>query len=180
MKDSTRKVLDWILPCVLGGVLLLEGVTFAGNSFHVPASQLPLRLFGLQVDKSSDATMAPAVAEGEHLLVTAWPYRHGDPVAGDVVVLAYPRDPSVLELRRVIAAGPATVEIRDGQVQVDGQALAEPWMHGRVPRAWRSQYMPARAVPAGCYFVLGDNRDLSSDSREWGCVARDHIYARRW
>jgi signal peptidase I len=180
MRRFLSLLANWLLPALLVGWMTAEAITFVQNPFNAPASQLPLRLFGLQIFKGSDATMAPAVAEGKYMVASAWRYLRQSPAAGDVVVMHYPLGSDQYALRRVVAAGPATVEIRDGALLVDGKPQPEPWLQGHEPAAYRSQVLRPRTLPADCYFVLGDNRDMSRDSREWGCVPRAAIVARKW
>jgi signal peptidase I len=126
------------------------------------------------------------------------------PRRGDVIVFAYPRDPNQDYVKRVIGTPGDTVEMRQGRVAVNGEPLAEPYIQRIDPRndvvssdfAWqrpyylapspgdRVGYQPSRdtwgplVVPADEYFVLGDNRDDSSDSRYWGFVDASAVKGR--
>jgi len=148
------------------------------NPLHTASYDPRLRLMGLTFFRSPSRAMEPTIRENETFIVSVWPYRNADPRVGDVVVFHYPLDRSVLYVKRVVATGGSTVEIQDGAVVVDGRAIAEPYLSG-VPLV--SQYaraMPAVRVPANSYFVLGDNRDNSADSRTRGFVARSDIVGR--
>ena len=94
---------------------------------------------------------------------------HG-PERGDVVVFRYPRDPSRDFIKRVIGVPGDTVEIRDGVVTVNGTVLDEPYINGGA-----NSDMAVKVVPEGSYFVMGDNRPNSSDSRSWGFVPEENI-----
>ncbi|MEA2239484.1 MAG: signal peptidase [Thermoanaerobaculia bacterium] len=108
---------------------------------------------------------------------------------GDIVAFVYPLDPQVLFDKRVVAVGGDVVEIRDKRLFVNGNELNERYaVHADttvypnnklLPEPYRSRdhFGPFR-VPAGTYFVLGDNRDESSDSRYWGTVPRENIRGR--
>lgn len=107
-----------------------------------------------------------------------------DPRPGDVVIFKYPLDPDVNYIKRCIATGGQTVEIRDKEVFVDGQKVPLPahgkyeagqpgstFGHGRDTR----DNMPLLRVPKDSLFVMGDNRDRSADSRSWGFVPRENV-----
>jgi len=87
---------------------------------------------------------------------------------------------ALADLKRVVAIGGSTVEIRNGITYVDGQPLAEPYLPTRLRPAGDSLQMAATRVPADSYFVMGDNRDGALDSRDFGPISRDHIIGRQW
>jgi signal peptidase I len=165
----------------LGLVLLLLAVALAlvylVNPLHVASHDLRLRLFGLAVYRSPSVGMEPTIRYQETFTASAWPYRSADPRPGDVVVLASPRDAALLIVKRVIAAGGSTVEIQDGVTRVDGRELAQPYLAGVVGHERVPDLKPVR-VPAGSYFVMGDNRAQSDDSRDFGPVPRALILAK--
>jgi len=108
---------------------------------------------------------------------------------GDLLVFRYPEDPRRSFLKRVIGLPGETVAIRDKRVSIDGRALDEPYAFHADDTVWpddpaiaeahrRRDQLPAVRVPARAYFVLGDNRDDSSDSRFWGPVPADHVLGR--
>ena len=95
---------------------------------------------------------------------------------GDVVVFLFPDDPSKSYIKRLIGLSGDTVEIREGKVIVNGQELDEPYVDSRLDQSHRSQ-QPIYVKP-NYYYVLGDNRDNSSDSRIWGLVPERYVYAK--
>ena len=95
---------------------------------------------------------------------------------GDIVMFKYPKDPSKAYIKRVIGLPGEVVEIRTGQVWVDGNILTESYVDSKLNMSPRS--LPAVVVPAHSYYVLGDNRDNSSDSRSWGFVPEELLMAR--
>lgn len=102
-------------------------------------------------------------------------YIFGAPGRGDVIVFSYPPDPSRDFIKRVIAVPGEVVEIRNGTVFIDGRPLEENY------EADRPNYsLPPTPVPPGHYFVLGDNRNNSSDSHVWGMVPAENIKGRAW
>jgi signal peptidase I len=99
----------------------------------------------------------------------------GEPQRGDIVVFRFPRDPSRDFIKRVIAVPGETVEIRNGRVYVNGQLIDEWYINETGNYSWGP-----RKMPPGEYFVLGDNRNNSSDSHVWGPVPRDNIIGKAW
>jgi len=94
---------------------------------------------------------------------------------GDIVVFRYPRDPSKSYIKRVIGAEGDRIRIDGGQVYVNGEALDEDY----VPPAYAdSRSYPEAVVPPHCYFVLGDHRSMSNDSRDFGPVNQSYIYGK--
>ncbi|HKO56021.1 MAG TPA: signal peptidase I, partial [Thermoanaerobaculia bacterium] len=112
-------------------------------------------------------SMAPTLEVGDHIVVT--PYRFGDqPRAGDVIVFRAPSGADELLVKRVIAVPGDLIDSRAGRVRIGGRALPEPYLLD--PAA--SGAIQAQIVAGDSYFVMGDNRANSSDSRSWGLVPR--------
>jgi signal peptidase I len=95
---------------------------------------------------------------------------------GDILVFKYPKDPSKSYIKRLIGLPGDKVEIQAGEVWVNGSKLSEPYIDSKMNLSQRSQ--PAVDVPARSYYVLGDNRDNSSDSRIWGVVPEELLIAK--
>jgi signal peptidase I len=159
-------------------ILAADGALWVENPMHVPAGFIPARAFGFEVFKEVDASMKPRLSPGQYVLVSAWAYWRHQPHAGDVVVFQYPRDPSLGDLKRIVAVMGSTVEIRNGVTSVDG--LPEPGSDAQrySELTVSGPDMPAMRVPAGTYFVMGDDRDSSEDSRNYGVIRRDRILGR--
>jgi signal peptidase I len=115
------------------------------------------------------ASMEPTLATGEYVIVNRLSYRLGTPQIGDIIVFHPPLNPQEEYIKRVIGLPGDEVEVRNGTVYVNGQPLNETYLNTKTnyPGAWR--------VPAGQLFVLGDNRNNSSDSHQWGTVAMDSV-----
>lgn len=169
----------WIAVLLLL-VLIADGLIFATNPLHVPEGNLPARMLGLQLFQELDPSMEPTFPEKTSLLVSAWPYWHADPKPGDIVAFTYPPDHSQADVKRVIAVAGSTVEIRNSAVLVDGKLIDEPYLHGVIPNWNVPRSMGRITVPADKFFVMGDNRDKSEDSRRWGAISRESIIGKFW
>ena len=95
---------------------------------------------------------------------------------GEILVFKYPKDPSKRYIKRLIGLPGDTIEIRAGDVWVNGNKLSEPYIASQMNLSQRSQ--PTVVVPAHSYYVLGDNRDKSSDSRTWGFLPEELLIAK--
>ncbi|MFH2123156.1 MAG: signal peptidase I [Pseudomonadota bacterium] len=146
-----------------------------------------VRTFIVQAFKIPSGSMLPTLQIGDHLLVSKFSYgvrlpvtgtslisRQG-PVHGDVVVFRFPRDRSLDYIKRVVAIGGDTIEVRDKQVFLNGKQVENPYAHFTsrdimsTAAGPRDNFGPV-TVPDGKIFVMGDNRDNSYDSRFWGFV----------
>ena len=132
-----------------------------------------ITLFVMQGYRVSGACMEPHLWTGERVLVSKLAYALNGPKRGDIIVFLYPRDPRQTFVKRVIGLPGETVAIKDGQVFVNARPLPEPY---RVNAAHGD--MPPRFVPHDQYFVMGDNRDFSDDSRFWGQLPTRDILGR--
>jgi signal peptidase I len=127
--------------------------------------------------KVEGTSMMPTLTDDERIFINQFTYRFGisDIRRGDTIVFWYPWDRSKSYIKRVIGLPGDTVSMEDGIVYVNGRALAEPYL----PDAYRDRSsMDSKAVPPGEYFVLGDHRASSNDSRVWGTVARNLIFGK--
>jgi signal peptidase I len=139
-----------------------------------------LVVFVYQPVKVEGSSMAPALEDQERVFVSKLAYKFGDIRRGDAVVFRYPPEPSKSYIKRVIGIPGDRIRIDAGQVYVNGRALAEDYVMDRGAGSWPSppEAPGERLVPPGQYFVLGDNRAFSSDSRSWGFVPRENIYGK--
>ena len=136
--------------------------------------------FGFQVARVEGQSMAPTLADQDRLIVNKLTYRWGVPRRGDIVMLYYPLNPERVFVKRVTAEEGDQVRVVNGRVYRNEVPMADPF----VPVEYRSHddWGP-QVVPEGYYFVMGDRRNNSSDSRHWGFVPKKYIVGKvqcRW
>jgi signal peptidase I len=136
-----------------------------------------LIVFIYQPVKVEGTSMMPGLTDQERIFINKYTYKLG---AGsiereDLVVFHYPYDPTQSYIKRIIGLPGDSVQISDGTVYVNGRLLSEPY----VPAEYRDHVsLPKESVPPDKYFVLGDHRSSSNDSRVWGFVDRKEIYGK--
>jgi signal peptidase I len=132
-------------------------------------------IFLYQPVKVEGTSMAPLLTDQERIFINKFVYRFEPIERGDVVVFWYPLDRSKSFIKRVIGLPGETIEIRSGKLYVNAKELGEPY----VPDMYLdgSNYGPVQ-IPVGNYFVMGDHRDSSNDSRVFGPVGRPYIYGK--
>ncbi len=138
------------------------------------ALALVVHLFLAQATIVYGQSMEPNLLERQRLIIDKISFRLHPPQRNDIVVLNLPGMEEML-VKRIIALPGETVEIHQGTVYIDGDPLPEPYPHG----TGLSNMPPVTLGPLS-YFVLGDNRDNSNDSRSFGPVKREHILGRVW
>ena len=139
------------------------------------ASSAFIIIFLYQPVKVEGTSMMPGLEDQERIFVNKFVYRWEPIERGDIVVFRYPRDTSKSYIKRVIGVAGDRIRIENGEVFVNGEALDEDY----VP----SEYADARSysevvVPANSFFVLGDHRTMSNDSRDFGPVNERYIYGK--
>ncbi len=177
MLEKRRKSVFWeyVEAILWAGAVALITITFIVQAFKIPSGSM---LSTLQI--------------GDYLLVNKFLYglkqpfsdeyliEGRDPQVGDVIVFRYPRDPSLDYIKRIVGVPGDTLEMRDRQLYRNGMKVDEPYARTTQPSSYkRDNFMPL-TVPPGKYFVLGDNRDESADSRYWGFVDRSAIRGKAW
>ena len=156
---NTQRSWYRVLVITASSILLLGVLTYAF-------------MFSFQLVRTTGNAMEPAVGDEQRLIVDKLTYRFRDPRSGEVVMLYYPIDPNVVLVKRVIGRPGDTIRMIAGTVYVNGKPVSD----DVVPPEFRSRddWGP-EVVPTGYYFVLGDRRNGSSDSRHWGFVPRRYI-----
>ncbi len=162
--------------------LLTEGFKLVRDIFLIIIVFVLFGVFFVQPVVVEGTSMLPQLHDGERLLVNKLVYyriqsvRWGHIERGDIVVFWFPNDPDKSYVKRVIGLPGETVEIKSGRVYVDGKQLNEDYLDKEF-----TQTMPPpmqKKVDEHHYFVMGDNRDNSSDSRYWGLVPEKYIYGK--
>ncbi|MBP1633502.1 MAG: lepB [Acidobacteria bacterium] len=180
-KSTLREYFEALATAV---ILALFVRTFVVQAFKIPTGSMENNLLigdHLLVNKM---VLAPSPTAIDRLLLPVRDVRRGD-----VVVFKYPEDPERDFIKRVIGLPGEALEVREKRVYIDGKRLDEPYVHYLEPPSGptqfheftsydlRERYGPV-TVPPGQYFVMGDNRDNSQDSRYWGFLPREYIKGR--
>ena len=178
-KSLTREILEWILTIVVA-----------------IAIALPIRAFGFELVRVDGESMDNTLANGEIMFVTKYDYAStwlsfpwqddeskekatrittgGNPQRFDVVICRYPGRGDTNFVKRVVGLPGDTIEIRDGYLYINGDRYEEPYISDEY-RSGRLNTFGPYTVPAGEYFVMGDHRSNSNDSRSQGAISRDMI-----
>ena len=173
-KSTAREYFESIAVAV---ILALFVRTWVVQAFKIPTGSMEENLLigdHLLVNKF---VYAPAATGLERLLLPL-----GDVERGDVLVFKFPEDPERDFIKRVVGLPGETIELRQGRVFIDGAVIDEPWLDpmrpdGRLPPDFRGTYGPTD-VPDGHFFMMGDNRGDSEDSRYWGPLPADYVKGR--
>jgi signal peptidase I len=157
-RSSGKSAALEIIETIVMTVLIFAAVRLLVQNFRIEGS-----------------SMEPNLHDSEYLIIEKVSYRLGSPQTGDVIVFHYPLNPQRDFIKRIIGLPGQTVQVRRGQVLVNGQPLAEPYGPAEATYNWGPE-----TVPPNNYFVLGDNRNNSSDSHSWGMLPRGLIIGRAW
>ena len=145
LKKQIKEIFEWILIIVLAiaAAMLI-------NRYVIIKAEVPT------------GSMENTIEVGDCIMGLQLAYMFNGPERGDVVIFPYPDNPEVTYEKRVIGLPGDTVEMKDGYVYIDGEPIEEPYLKEEM----HGEYGPY-VVPEGCYFMLGDNRNSSADSRKW-------------
>ena len=167
------KLLDYCLMAVVAIALALAVQAYVVRPYRIPSE-----------------SMAGTLRPGDRVLVNRVVYRLREPQRGDVMVFRYPLDRAVTFIKRVVGIPGDTLQVKDGRLLINGRPVKEPYVHrtggtldptlaqgplygSTLQEPW-SLAQPY-TVPSGNFFVMGDNRTNSDDSRDWGVVPRDAV-----
>ncbi len=166
MKPFLRSILEFALVIIVGAAIVL-----------------PIRMYVMQPFFVKGASMEPNFEDGQYLIIDEISYRFNNPQRGDVIVFKYPLDPSQYYIKRLIGLPGETVEVNGGRVKI---------YNAEHPLGFvldESKYLASSVTTTGesketlgsdQYFVMGDNRAASYDSRRWGPLSRDEVIGRVW
>jgi signal peptidase I len=167
--SGSRSLLTELAQVLILALILYVAITWAVQTVHVLGS-----------------SMYPSLSTEDYLIATKIDYRFHNPERGDIVILKDPSNDQTDFIKRVIALPGEELSIKQGKVHINGHLLnepylAEPWViNNEWPKPGTAGGANAAMIPAGNYFVMGDNRNRSSDSRAFGPIGRDQIDSRAW
>jgi len=145
---------------------------------------IPIRYFVFQPFFVRGASMEPSFENGEYLIINEIGYRFHEPQRGDVIIFKYPRDPSQYYIKRVIGLPGEIVKIENGKVIIFDKKNPSSFVLDETAYLEETNSFTSGNLEINLdendYFVLGDNRQFSSDSRVWGVVPRHYIIGRAW
>ena len=169
-RPPTRAVVQPRPPSIGVGRVVEEVVAWLKTLASAAVYATLIVTFGFQVARVEGLSMAPTLADQDRLIVNKLAYRIGEPHIGDIVMLYYPLNPEKSFVKRVIAEEGDQVRVVDGRVFRNDVPMDDAF----VPSEYRSHddWGP-QVVPEGYYFVMGDHRNNSSDSRHWGFVPEE-------
>jgi signal peptidase I len=161
-QEKARSLVEWVAILVGALILALVVKTFLFQAFYIPSG-----------------SMEPTLFKDDRVIVNKLSYRWGDISRGDVIVFGRPEaatgDPEMHEfIKRVIGLPGDDLEARDGELYVNGFRLDEPYL----PEGATTDNLPLTTVPEGHLWVMGDNRNFSSDSRAFGPIREDSVVGR--
>ena len=154
------------------GVLIFEVVKVVLISLAII---LPVRMFLIQPFYVEGASMEPSFYDKEYLIINEITYRFNEPQRGEVIVFKYPKNPRQYYIKRIIGLPGETIEIRDGQVHINNEILGDEYIE-----LLSSDNRKTVVLGDNEYFVLGDNRSNSSDSRLFGPLKEKYIIGKVW
>ena len=165
-EETSKSFNIWSEVKSLGRDILFAGLT-----------AILIVVFVVQPVKVEGTSMLPRLQDNERIFVNKFIYQLDTIKRGDIVVFWYPKDPSKSFIKRVIGLPGETIRMdRTGQLFINGQPQDEPYLspdHNRMPAM-----IPDTHIESHFYFVMGDNRDASNDSRSWGLVPEKYIYGK--
>ncbi len=176
MTENKPKIKFW--QCVLSFIWETAKIVIISLAIIIP-----IRYFLFQPFFVKGASMEPNFKDGEYLIINEIGYRFQEPERGDVIIFRYPKDPSQYYIKRIIGLPEEVVRIEDGKVIIfdkenpEGSILNEPYL--LEGNKFTSGNLEIN-LDENDYFVLGDNRQASSDSRRWGAVPRHYIIGHAW
>jgi signal peptidase I len=139
--------------------------------FGVPGYFLAIgraNVFGYEPFRIPSTSMSPTVEKGDFILADTWRYRSHPAVVGEIVIVERPENPGVKYIKRVVAVAGDAIEFREGHLYRNGEEVVEPYLHAPMSYGGAPKNMPSSTLGPGLIFLLGDYRDNSMDSRQWG------------
>ena len=179
MQDAHKAEYD-VAPLKPKSRVKLVVLLVVGLALVPPILYVAFIIFVAQPVKVEGAAMSPTLNDGDRIFI--WK-RFSSLKRGDILVFHYPLDPSKSFIKRVVGLPGEAIDMDlDGRITINGRLIDEPYVppdRNRLARAlWRSMREEFKHVSPDSYFVMGDNRDASNDSRSWGTVPKSLIYGK--
>jgi signal peptidase I len=156
-------------------LLLKEIRGWTRDIFFAALTAILIVVFVVQPVKVEGTSMQPRLLDQERIFVNKFIYHFSEISRGDIVVFWYPKDPAKSFIKRVVGLPGEAIEIRSGVVYIDGKPLPEQYV---TPEYFDYASYPPQKVPPHCYYVLGDHRNSSNDSRHWGPVPAENVFGK--
>jgi len=157
VRSGAKSLLREVVETILLTAVIFYAVNFTTGRFRIDGD-----------------SMEPTMHDGQYVIISKLSYRLNEPERGDVIVFRFPRSPERDFIKRIIGLPGDTIEIRDQMVMVNGVPLHEDYISSAP------SYENTWQVEPGQYFVLGDNRNNSSDSHTWGLLPAENIIGKAW
>ncbi len=178
--DKKHVVRDWVEPAFEAIIIAIIIRTFVIQAFRIPTS-----------------SMEDTLLIGDHIIANKYAYgitlpfkkekvlKFSTPKRGDVFIFRYPEDPKFMFIKRCMGLPGDTIEVKDKKLYVNGVVPKEKYIYHKDMRMFPAEYAPRDnfgpvTVPEGHFFAMGDNRDMSSDSRFWGFLPYDYLRGKAW
>jgi signal peptidase I len=172
--DNTLK----LKPLIGYSILVIASIV--NSSLVQPAISKTIKAKYIQAFHIPSISMMPSLLIGDHLLVNKQTYKKNSPKRGDIIIFDFPEDTSKTFIRRVVGIGGDVIEIRNKQLYINGKQYSENYVMYADSKSLPKNSHPIddygpTAIPEDSFFVLGDNRNSSYDSRYWGFLTADKI-----
>lgn len=135
------------------------------------ALAIAIRLFLFEPFVIPSGSMEPTLQPGDRIIVSKLSYRFSQPKREEIIVFRYPPNPRLVYIKRLVAVGGDTLKIENNRLYINGKPVPEPYL----PRGTNMHDFGPVEIPPGNYFVLGDNRSNSEDSRVWGLLPEENV-----
>jgi signal peptidase I len=152
-------------------IFLVAGITLLG--IIVTVAPMLMFIFVAQPVRVQGPGMSRSLNDGDRIFISK---RIGNLQRGDIVIFYYPKDPTKSYIKRIVGLPGELIELRDGKTFINDTPLDEPYVDQALNQALAD--MKSVRIPDQNYFVMGDNRDHSSDSRFWGTLPKSYIYGK--
>ena len=132
-------------------------------------------MLGFELFRIPSNSMQPTLLPNDYIFVSTRAYKNTSPQINDVITFLYPKDRNINYIKRLIALPGDRVSIEKFVVYVNGKAIEQPYLDETLTQKSASRYMQEKVIPQNSFFVMGDNRDNSNDSRFFGMIDRSDI-----